>query len=134
MGARKNTENGECNCAVNGRIKSRTGIVYREEVVCAQNGRCFAENGLLVFPVYTSFPKRYLGIRFDAFEFFDWGIHLTEIPFNTGRPEQISNQDWKVRWGDIDYATAELRLTILCFFICKQEQILQQIALMVPGA
>ena len=76
----------------------------------------------------------YLGILFDAFEFFDWGIHQTEMPFNTGWPDQICNQDWQVIWDDIDYATAEIRLGILCFFICKQEQILQQIALMLPTA
>ena len=37
--------------AVNGRIKPRTGIVCVERVVCAWNGWCFAENGLLGFPV-----------------------------------------------------------------------------------
>ena len=50
-GTRQNTENGGCDCAVNGRIKPRTGIVCGERVVCAWNGCCFAENGLLGFPV-----------------------------------------------------------------------------------
>ena len=40
-----------CDCAVNGRIKPRTGIVCGERVVCAWNGWCFAENGRLGFPV-----------------------------------------------------------------------------------
>ena len=47
----KNTKKGGCDCAVNGRIKPRTGIVCGERVVCAWNGWCFAENGLLGFPV-----------------------------------------------------------------------------------
>ena len=39
-------------CAVNGKIKPRTGIVCGERVVCAWNGWCFAENGLLGFPAW----------------------------------------------------------------------------------